>query len=230
MYIHDDNTGVLFKRHGFSLNYNYKTKRFDPEITPTNTDLKPAKRGKFTSPTTSEETTTRELQRERKLQQHLLNRSSAYAGPCHSNPVRSNNLVHHGQRLLHRTHIVAVKLSYFIYNNKLYCFAPLRNDNNFIFLFIFIFIQTKFCHYSFNISLPCERERKCSIISVHKSFAYFSIYSHISHYSKYPLNTHLSILAFVICYKVYSFVFTSPFTDHHFFVFLFHKKKFVPFF
>ena len=29
VYICDDNIGALFKRHGFSLNYNYKTKIFD---------------------------------------------------------------------------------------------------------------------------------------------------------------------------------------------------------
>ncbi len=58
VYICDDNIGALFKRHGFSLNYNYKTKNFDPEIAATNTDLKPAKRGKFALPTTREETAT----------------------------------------------------------------------------------------------------------------------------------------------------------------------------
>ena len=64
-YICDDNIGVV-KRHGFSLNYNYKTRslRTDPEITATTTDLKPAKRVKFTSPTTREvsATTTTEPQ------------------------------------------------------------------------------------------------------------------------------------------------------------------------
>ena len=29
MYIPDDNIGVLFKRHGFSLNYNYTTKSYE---------------------------------------------------------------------------------------------------------------------------------------------------------------------------------------------------------
>jgi|688.fasta_scaffold471737_1 hypothetical protein len=37
-YILDDNIGVLFKIHNCSLNYNYKARRFDPEIKTTTTE------------------------------------------------------------------------------------------------------------------------------------------------------------------------------------------------
>ena len=45
-YICDDNIGVV-KRHGFSLNYNYKTRSFDPEITATNYRSKTSKTWKI---------------------------------------------------------------------------------------------------------------------------------------------------------------------------------------
>jgi hypothetical protein len=48
-YIRDDNIGVLFKRHKFSLNCNYKTKSFEPEIITNKKELQPAQWGKSIS-------------------------------------------------------------------------------------------------------------------------------------------------------------------------------------
>ena len=44
-YIRDDEIGVKFKKHEFFLNYNYKTKCYEPEITTNRKEL----RGKFIS-------------------------------------------------------------------------------------------------------------------------------------------------------------------------------------
>ena len=63
-YIRDDEIGVLFKKHGFSLQYNYETKIYEPGNITTTKEIQPAKRGNFTSPTTREvsATTTTEPQ------------------------------------------------------------------------------------------------------------------------------------------------------------------------
>jgi hypothetical protein len=50
-YIRDDNIGMLFKRHKYSLNYNYKTRSFEPEITSNKEKLQPTQHGKSFSST-----------------------------------------------------------------------------------------------------------------------------------------------------------------------------------
>ena len=115
----------------------------------------------------------------------------------------------------------------------MFCCATTLFSPLFLSTLHFVFNQTKFCRSSFNIRLLCERERKCSI-----KFTIFHLCSQkvllIFLFTPiYRITASIlliCILWLVICYTVYSFVFTSPFTDHHFFVFLFHKKKFVPFF
>ena len=56
-YILDDNIGVLFKIHNFSLKYNYKTRCFEPEITANKTELQPTMHEKCISSTTLKSTT-----------------------------------------------------------------------------------------------------------------------------------------------------------------------------
>ena len=56
-YIRDDNIGVLFKIHNFSLKYNYKTRCFEPEITANKTELQPTMHEKCISSTTRKKTT-----------------------------------------------------------------------------------------------------------------------------------------------------------------------------
>ena len=46
-YIRDDEIGVLLKKHGFSLNYNYETKEYEPETI--RKEIQPAQRGKALS-------------------------------------------------------------------------------------------------------------------------------------------------------------------------------------
>ena len=46
-YIRDDEIGVLFKKDGFSLNYNYETKEYEPETI--RKEIQPAQRGKALS-------------------------------------------------------------------------------------------------------------------------------------------------------------------------------------
>ena len=48
-YIRDDNIGVSFKRHGFSLNYNYKTNSFEQENITNKEELQLAHQGKAIS-------------------------------------------------------------------------------------------------------------------------------------------------------------------------------------
>ena len=54
-YIRDDNIGVSFKRHGFSLNYNYETKKYEPDTI--RKEIQPTQRGKAISSSTNKKTT-----------------------------------------------------------------------------------------------------------------------------------------------------------------------------
>ncbi len=64
-YIRDDDIGVLFKKHGFSLKYNYETKSYEPGNITTTKEIQPAQRGKSNSTATNikrqQTTTTDEL-------------------------------------------------------------------------------------------------------------------------------------------------------------------------
>ena len=48
-YIRNDDIGVLFKQHGFSLDYNYETKSFEQKKNSNREELQPAQRGKAIS-------------------------------------------------------------------------------------------------------------------------------------------------------------------------------------
>jgi hypothetical protein len=54
-YIRDDEIGVLFKKHGFSLNYNYETKKYEPDII--RKEIQPTQRGKAISFSTNKKST-----------------------------------------------------------------------------------------------------------------------------------------------------------------------------
>ena len=61
-YIQENKIYVMFKKHGFSLQYNYETQSYEPGNITTTKEIQPANRGNFTSTIEVSTTTTTEPQ------------------------------------------------------------------------------------------------------------------------------------------------------------------------
>ena len=88
-YIRDDEIGVLFKKHGFSLNYNYETKKYEPDTI--RKEIQPTQRGKAISFSSK---------KKRHKQQLLMNLNQAHPELFHLTPAQDINFAYHQLQLM----------------------------------------------------------------------------------------------------------------------------------
>ena len=77
-YIRDDEIGVLLKKHGFSINYNYETKKYELETI--RKEIQPRQRGKAISTSTNKKRT-------QTTAQLLMNLNQAHPELFHLTPA-----------------------------------------------------------------------------------------------------------------------------------------------